>query len=258
MVKLKKSGVGLKQFVLFLTFILLTSCARQWQVSKIEGRQIPISDTQAGRPDVEAYIKPYRESIDRDMNKVLCYNPADLDKSHGKWQTAIGNVMADASLEKGNAVLAKRNLQPADFSMLNFGGIRSVIPKGNVTVRSAFEVMPFENSIFMVELKSEQVLELIRYFVSERKAHPLSGISFAIDGQSAKEITIQGKPFENGKTYRIITSDYLVQGGDRMDFFKKGVAYEDLDYKLRNVLIDYFSERDTLKADTQTRIRETR
>ena len=254
-VKLKKYPLRLKQIVLFLTFALALSCGRSWQVSTASGKQIPVTASSGSEAKFEAFVLPYRQAIDRDMNKVLTYNPVTLDKSQGAWQTAIGNVMADATLEKANFVLHKRNKPAADFAMLNFGGIRSVIPAGNVTVRTAFEVMPFENSLYVVELQADQVKELIRYIIAEKKAHPISGLTFMIDkDNNPQNIYIAGKPFWASATYRVVTSDYLVQGGDRMDFFTKGKSYEDLDYKLRNVLIDYFADRDTLRADLKPRI----
>jgi regulator of replication initiation timing len=41
--------------------------------------------------------------------------------------------------------------------------------------------------------------------------------------------------------YYVGTNDYL-SNGDNMNFFKKGVQKFDLQYKLRNILIDYFKE----------------
>jgi len=39
-----------------------------------------------------------------------------------------------------------------------------------------------------------------------------------------------------------------------MNFFKKGIQKYDLDYKLRNILIDYFKETDTIPVINDTRI----
>jgi hypothetical protein len=39
-----------------------------------------------------------------------------------------------------------------------------------------------------------------------------------------------------------------------MIFFKKGVARYDLEYKLRNVLIDYFKDVDTIRVVNDIRI----
>jgi hypothetical protein len=51
-----------------------------------------------------------------------------------------------------------------------------------------------------------------------------------------------------------VTSDYLVNGGDNMLFFKKSVEKYDLDYKLRNIIIDYFKENKVIKANKDIRI----
>ena len=55
--------------------------------------------------------------------------------------------------------------------MLNHGGIRTIIPKGNVTAKLAFEIMPFENSAIVVALKGVQILEIVNYIISEKKTN---------------------------------------------------------------------------------------
>ncbi|HLF52251.1 MAG TPA: 5'-nucleotidase [Flavobacterium sp.] len=223
-------------------------------MTKIEGKEIGITDKNNEVAAIEDFIKPYREHINKDLNTVLAYAPKTLDKS-GQWQTTIGNLMADVTLQKGNFVFNSRQKKNIDICLLNHGGIRSIIPKGNVTARTAFEVMPFENTAIVVALKSEQIIEMANHIISEKKPHPLSGMTFTIDKNStAKNIVIQGKALENDKTYYVVTSDYLSNGGDKMDFFKKGIASYDLDYKLRNILIDYFKEVDTIPEITDVRI----
>jgi len=253
-VNLKKYLFLHKQYLVILTLICAFSCSEKYHVDKIEGKQIPVTEKTAGTPSIEDFIKPYREHIDKDLGSVLAYAPQTLDKS-GEWQTTIGNLMADAALEYGNKVFATREKNKIDFCLLNFGGIRSIIPKGNVTTRTAFEIMPFENSLIVAALKGEQVKEMLAYIISEKKAHPVAGITFTIaKDNTAKNIMIQGKPFDADKTYYVVTSDYLVNGGDNMNFFKKNTGTFDLDYKLRNVLIDYFKDVDTLKVLTDVRI----
>ncbi len=255
MVNLKNYNVVSKHFVLLLTFLFIVSCSHQnYTVSKIEGKKIGITDKQVGVPEIEKFIKPYKERIDKDLNEVLAYCPEILDKN-GTWQTPIGDFLADITLEKSNPIFVTREQKKIDICLLNFGGIRTIIPKGNITARNAFEVMPFENSAVVIGLKSEQIQEIASYIISEKKPHPLSGMTFKIDKNNfAKDIIIQGKPLENDKIYYLVTSDYLANGGDNMAFFKKGISRIDLDYKLRNILIDYFKEVDTLKINHDVRI----
>jgi 2',3'-cyclic-nucleotide 2'-phosphodiesterase (5'-nucleotidase family) len=75
----------------------------------------------------------------------------------------------------------------------------------------------------------------------------LSGITFTIDKNNhPKKILVQGNPVEKEKIYYVGTNDYLANGGDNMSFFSKGIQTYDLNYKLRNILIDYFKEVDTI------------
>ena len=256
MVNLKNYNDVLKLFVIFLTLFLNISCGKQnYFVTKIEGKQIAITDKENQNPQFENFIKPYREHIDQDLNNVLAYCPETLDKSTGKWQTAIGNLLADVTLQRGNALFLTREKKNIDLCILNHGGIRSILPKGNVTTRTAFEIMPFENSLVVIALKGEQIFELVDYFIATQKPHPLSGITFTIGkDNSAKNILVQGKPVLKDTIYYVATNDYLANGGDNMNFFKKGIQTFDLDYKLRNILIDYFKEVDTITVKNDIRV----
>jgi 2',3'-cyclic-nucleotide 2'-phosphodiesterase (5'-nucleotidase family) len=260
MVKLKNYNVVLKHFVLLLTFAILISCnSNAYYTSKIEGKKISIdnnvNDSSAIANKINTFIKPYRENIDKDLSKVLSYCPENLEKSKGEWQTNIGCFLADITLEKCNPIFNKRENKNIDICLLNHGGIRSIIPQGNVTARNAYEVMPFENTSIVVALKSEQIIEIVNYLISEKKPHPLSGLTFTIDkNNSAQNILVNKKPLDSNKTYYVVTSDYLSNGGDNMNFFKMGLKKYDLDYKLRNIMIDYFKENDTLKINHDIRI----
>lgn len=255
MVKLKNYNVVIKHFVLLLTFIALISCTgKKYAVTKIEGKEIGITDKNSQDAAIENFIKPYRDKIDADLNKVLANAPETLDKT-GEWQTPMGNFLADITFAKSNSVFQLREKKSLDICLLNHGGIRSIIPKGDVTQRTAYEVMPFENSAIVIGLKSEQILEMINYIIAEKKPHPLKGLTFTIgkDNQP-KNILVNAKPLDSNKIYYVVTSDYLSNGGDNMLFFKKGVEQYNIEYKLRNIIIDYFKENKTIVANKDVRI----
>lgn len=258
MVNLKKSSRLSHHFVLFLTFIFLISCSdKKIFVNKIEGKQIPITNTIPEVSEIDTFIQPYKEKIDKDMDEVLAYAPETLEKSKGEWQTTIGNLQADITLSSANKIFKIRENKAVDVCLLNHGGIRSVINKGNVTTRTAFELMPFENSLMVVALKGEQIMEMVDYIIKEKKPHPLAGLTFVIDKNNmGKNIWIHGNPVDVEQIYYVATNDYLYNGGDSMDFFKKGIKVYDLDYKLRNIWIDYFKEVDTIPAIRNERIKK--
>ena len=255
MVNLKKYNDVFKLFVIFLTLLFVASCSKQnYNVTKITGKQLPITEKENQVAQIENFIKPYREHINKDLDSILAYCPVTLDKS-GKWQSTIGNLMADVSLMRGNLVFEARENKKIDICLLNSGGIRSILPKGNITARNAFEIMPFENSMVVIALKGEQISEMVDFLIADKKPHPLAGITFTINkNNQSKNILVQGKPLNKETVYYVGTNDYLSDGGDNMNFFKKAIQKYDLDYKLRNILIDYFKQVDTIPVINDVRI----
>lgn len=254
-VKLKKHHVSLQHFVLFLTIGFLFGCSPQKAITHVDGTLVPVKEQIAPQQAIDVYVKPYRDAIEKNLGTVLAYAPENLDKFKGEWQTNIGCMMADAAMLQSDPVFFSRTKQHIDFCLLNQGGIRANITKGDVTTRSAYEVMPFENSMVVAALDTQQIMEIAFYIIKEKKPHPLSGLTFTIgkDGM-AKDIRIQRKPLIDNHLYYVLTSDYLANGGDNMSFFTKAKETTPLDYKLRSVLIDYFTKVDTIPVDHQPRI----
>jgi len=255
MAKLKNYNVVLKQIVLLLTFQLVISCAdKKYYVTRIEGKEIGITNKNGEVGQIENIIVPYREKIDADLNAVLSYAPETIDKS-GEWQTPMGNFLADITFEISDKVFHIREKKSIDICLLNHGGIRNIIPKGDITARTAYEIMPFENTAVVIALKGAQVLEIANYIISEKKPHPLKGMTFTIDKNNQPTAILVNKiPLDINKIYYVVTSDYLSFGNDNMLFFKKGIQKYDLEYKLRNIIIDYFKENKIIVANKDNRI----
>ena len=255
MVNLKKYNPLLRYFVLILTVFTLGSCAeKKLHVTTIEGKQLPVTEAISETNAIEEYIAPYRSHIDQDLNTVLAYAPENIDKK-GMWQTKIGNLQSTVTLASASKVFHLRENKNVDICLLNNGGIRSIINKGNITTRTAFELMPFENNLVILSLKGEQILEMVNYIIKEKKPHPLAGLTFTIDKNDiAKNILVQNQPLDLQKIYYVATNDYLYHGGDNMIFFTKAIAMYDLDYKVRNVWVDFFKEVDTIPVLTDIRI----
>lgn len=214
---------------------------------KIEGKQISISDSIQTNYEIDNFIKPYREHIFKDLDSVLAYSANTYSKTDGEFNTAIGNFMADAIYDQVNPVFKARTGKDIDMVILNHGGIRSIISKGNITTKTAFELMPFENTLVVVALKGNQIDSLVSYLCRSKKAHPISKLKLTIDKDfKVIDATIKGNKIDDSKTYYVTTNDFLYNGGDNMTFFKPNDSLYDLNYKIRNVLIDYFKKVDTI------------
>lgn len=238
----------MKQFLILL-LLITSSCkySSDYAPARIEGKQLEINSSLEANDSMEAFIAPYKENIDREMNEVLAYSAYNLTKSDGELNTAIGNLMADALMDLSNPVFRERTGKNIDIVLLNFGGIRSSIGKGNITTRTAYQVMPFENEVVVAKLEGKHVMEMIRYLIDSGTAHPVAGIELQLEqDNSIKKVLIQGEALDEYKNYYVATNDYLLQGGDNMIFFSEAKEVTNLDYKIRNLLIDYFKQEDTI------------
>lgn len=256
MLKFKKYQWFLKLFVLSVTILVCTNCSKTtYKVTQISGERIAISNEVTESEHISNFIAPFKTNLEKDLDSVLCFNPEILDKSIGKWQTNIGDWMAQVCFEHANSLFKKRTGQEINLCVLNHGGIRAILPKGNLSTRNAFEIMPFENNLVVLALKGEQIIHLSQFFIDERKPHPLFGLEITIDNNNEiKGVKVNNKTLEKEKIYYVVTSDYLANGGDRMSFFQNPIEIIDLDYKIRNVLIDEFKSKDTLEIPNQQKI----
>lgn len=245
--------------LLIFTFLSLISCKNEPQhLVKIKGELLPINEEITSKKEIEDFITPYKEKVEAEMNTAISFTPRDLSNDDGEFESSLGNLMADLCYERANPVFNSRTGNTIDFALFNFGGIRAGITKGTITNKNAFKLMPFENSLVVVELSADKVNELIQYLISNNKAHPVSKhVSLIISNDPSNyHFSINNKPLDASKTYFVLTHDYLQNGGDNMIFFKDPVNLYKLDYKVRNAIIDYFKETDTIKVELDGRFKK--
>lgn len=241
-------------FCVIIIFFAFGCKTPQHAVFKIEGKLLPVSDTIVPDADYVEFILPYKNSVDENLNSVLAYNKNDMIKTDGGLNSSIGNMMADIVFIQADSAFFMQKQKNIDFVLLNYGGIRAGMPKGNVTQRTAFEIMPFENEIVILELSGYSVEKMIEYLQNAKTAHPVSGVQIIFDkNNQLVDFTIQNKPFDLHKTYFVATSDFLKNGGDSMNFFAEAKNEFPINYKIRNALTDYFKKVDTLDYKTDNR-----
>ncbi|WP_299163132.1 5'-nucleotidase C-terminal domain-containing protein [uncultured Eudoraea sp.] len=245
----------IQHFVIFVTIACLYACNdAPKKLSKISGKQLPITDSINVTDSIDIFVAPYRKRVNEVLDSTLAFAPSQITKKDGKYNTSAGNLMADIMLSEANPVFKSRTGHEIDFVISNYGGIRSIISEGKVSARTAYEVMPFDNSIVVVAIKGKSVRDLISFLINAKNPHPIAGIQIILNNnETLKDVNIQGLPFDENRTYYVATSNYLADGGDEMGFFRDGLNTVDLNYLIRNAMIDYFKKVDTLTAKVDDR-----
>ena len=245
-----------KTLLVFSLLLLFVGCKKNTlQLITITAETISIDSSFAEKPAYKKLIAPYKNKMIAEINTVISYAPKNINRYDGKMQSSLGNLLADLCFERANIIFKERTGKKIDFSMFNYGGIRASISKGTVTNRNPFELMPFENSLVVVELSGKKIAELVDYFIKKKSAHPLSkNIELLINTDKSYQLKINNQKFDLTKNYFVLTSDYLQSGGDKMDFFKNPISLFKTDYKMRHAIIEEFKSLDTLRTSLDNRV----
>lgn len=225
----------LKYVFLFLIVVFTFSCKTSFELSSTKIALVKIDTNLKADTAIINFYAPYRRNLDSQMSAVLVYSEIELTKAQP--ESPLSNFFSDAITNTCKA----KNIQ-FDFALpTTNGGIRTSLPKGAITRRHAFELMPFENELVVLTLKAESVAKLVEYIV-DKGGQPVSDIQITAKKSNVPTFKIAGKDFINSGYYRVLTSDYLANGGDGIDAFKDAVKRENTNIKVRDAIIEYMVE----------------
>lgn len=201
----------------FLSCFLLSACFRQASQASMRAESIPIKQTTSSDTSLQHLVAPYKSKMESIMLRKIGYNNNTLTKKNT--ESTLGNWVCDALLFFAEDSL---HLQ-ADFSIVNYGGLRiNQLDSGAILLKNIYELMPFDNTLVLVDLDSAGV-DLLVHHMSKVHGWPQSKtLRYAIYNDSLPtQITIHAQPLNNQKKYKILLSDYIYNGGDNAGFLSK-------------------------------------
>ena len=171
-------------------------------------------------PVVQAIVDKWEAELDEALGEVIGFRVTEWDvlRNHVRSQeTGFANYITDTV----------RMSVGADIGLQNGGGIRSdqIFPAmTDITRRDVIEVLPFPNTIVLIEVTGAIVLDALENGVSrvefgDGRFPQISGMTYvwdpsAVAGSRIVEVTVGGEPLDLNATYRLATNDFLLGGGD--------------------------------------------
>jgi 2',3'-cyclic-nucleotide 2'-phosphodiesterase (5'-nucleotidase family) len=216
--------------------LILFSCSRYLTVSQVNTKNTPVEIQNASIDSlVESIVKPYRDSIEQDMSKLVGVTATALVK--GKPESKLTNLVADIILKYASDYCAEKhlNINP-DAAYVNYGGLRASLPQGEIKVGHIFELMPFENEIVMVKVSGEAIRKMAER-IAGRGGEGVSGLKLGIKNNTVGTLTMGGKAVDPSASYWVVTNDYIANGGDQMSMFITPLEKIETKAKIRDVLI---------------------
>jgi 2',3'-cyclic-nucleotide 2'-phosphodiesterase (5'-nucleotidase family) len=156
----------------------------------------------------------------------------------------MGNWTSDALLAG-----VKRAGMPGDFAVCNYGGMRvPVITTGPLTMGELYELSPFDNMIMIVDVPGTIVDSLFQH-IAARNGWPVSSaIRMKMKDGKMTSCLINGQPIDYTKTYKVVTPDYVANGGDDARFMI-GLPRVQTGFLQRDLIIQYAAETARMGKD---------
>jgi 5'-nucleotidase len=170
-----------------------------------------------------ALIAKYRELLGPIASRVLGTVTTDVTRAtNAGGESPLGDLIADAQLADPSVVT---NGQTPVIAFMNPGGIRADVQAGEVTFEDAFTVQPFNNFLVSLDLTGAQIKTLLTQQWSGVNAgapkilQVSDGFAYTYSGTTLGSVTLNGQPIVDGQTYRVVTNNFLADGGDGFPVF---------------------------------------
>jgi 5'-nucleotidase/2',3'-cyclic phosphodiesterase and related esterases len=207
----------------------------------------------------------YAQPVMALMGQVIAEAKVDLVGERAivrKRESNLGNLIADGMVWK------TRNAG-VQIALQNGGGIRASIPKGPITVGKVYEVLPFGNTLVVMDLKGREILAALENGVSQWEQGAgrflqVSGLRYAFDlarpaGSRVVRVEVKTEkgfaPLDLEATYRVVVNSFIANGGDGFTVLKEAQGYRvDTGFSDAESFMDYLKELKAVEARVEGRI----
>jgi len=217
--------------------------------------------------EVAARVAYWAEIVAPIVNQPVGSTNISLTRDYNN-ESLIGDIVADSMLWKADEYDDGEVNGSVDIAFTNPGGLRAdiIIPDGatlpyTITWGMTFDVLPFGNTLFLMDLTGAQIQTLLDQSANLYKGIlQTSGASWYWYNDSddpevpptawgAYGITVGGEPLERDQVYRIVTNNFLAGGQDGWVTFAQGTNRWDTYYDMQQGLVEYIGMLGVIDAE---------
>jgi len=173
-------------------------------------------------------------------------------------ESNMGDIVTDSMLWKADMYDDGTLNGSVDIAFTNAGGLRADITAEGaalpytVTWGDTFEVLPFGNTLFMMDLTGAQIQALLDQSASLYKGIlQTSGASWywyndtgdaSPTAWGAYGVEVDGQPLVRDEVYRVVTNDFLAGGQDGYTTFADGTNRWNTYFDMQQGFVEYLGE----------------
>jgi len=167
----------------------------------------------------------------KDIKSVVGYSPKAMVRENP--QCELSNWYVDVLMKKVASLSGKK----VDFGIVNFGGIRIDMPKGEVLKDDIMSMFPFKNNLCYVEVKGKDLRVLLEQLAKE-KWQVTGGCECVVKDSKLEKCLIGGEPIDDNRNYGIATISFLLSGGDGLSVAKNALSMQIFDVYPYDVMLE--------------------
>ncbi len=220
--------------------------------------------------DILAMLEPYQSILNEFRDEVIGTTAENL--LHIR---APGTHISGVELPQGSQIApyvcqsmlwkARSVSINADIALQNAGGVRTDIPAGNITVETVYNLLPFGNTIVVLDITGSELNQVLQAgFTKGSGAFPyIAGSHYTADatiseGSEVTGVEIENEqgqltPIDDNATYRVVTNSYIADGQDGYTVLGEATGYRyDTGFIDAEVFMDYVQYLGTLSNPQDT------
>ena len=220
-----------------ILLLFFNSCATKPIPDADAGPPIILTDSIDEKQALQRFITEYKEQLEVDMDEVIGRSEKELTKN--ETESTLGNFIADVMRMRSN----KYYDGEVDAAVVALGELQGTLPAGELQIRDVYEVVPFDNTIHILELSGDQIMRVFKV-LAKRKDLAVSNSLVIIKNDKVEQVFVGGRLVDHDKKYIVAISNKLTEVGDGLLFLKDLEQLKHLEIRSRDLVIDHIKALD--------------
>uniref|UniRef100_A0A6B0VCV6 5'-nucleotidase n=1 Tax=Ixodes ricinus TaxID=34613 RepID=A0A6B0VCV6_IXORI len=231
-------------------------------------------------PDMVCMLEPYKEIVHNASKEYIGITKVELEASHKVCRIKecnAANLITDAFLAfyaDRNSTNETEDWSDVNAAVVNSGIAKTTIEQGIIRREDMMALMPYESTLYVLTMTGAQLWSMFEYSISKFNwsGDPdgaflqVSGIRVAYNFSLPKDCRVikldilcakckipKYEPVLFNETYRIVTTSYIVNGGDGFKF-DPDVKKETAGFVDNDVVINYVRKMSPIKEPEEGRV----
>lgn len=239
--------------------ILNASFDKQGRITSYTGDTVRLDDASASDDKIARQINAVAQQIDKIINEPIMNTRQNIHLTgEGRFCSEscyVGEFLTD---------MLKQRVDDADIVLLNAGGIRAGLPRGQLSFKHIASAYPFDSTGVLIQMTGAELKSYLEYglqkYVPDDRTNAFLQIAggaytFSPITKTISSLTVHGKAVEAQKTYTVLIPSFMAEGGDG---FPVKQAIKMYDLTIRDMIIRAMKEFNNTIKPFENRIKKVK